>query len=247
MGTTADSVGATLPPHRGSVCLSTAHLSLHPLGGWALSRRGSGMGWPRGPLPWGARFPLGSGLWNCRPWARARGVGRALGQPSRRRQAGRCPLPLGSSCRAGAGTDPGRQHGRPGSLVPRGLMAAGAGAPGSAPGGETGAAQSAGHLTVRALVTHGTDLVPTGAAGPGVHRTRVRTCYLSAVLRHRPLLRYGAAWPGPKARTPTSRDGPLGQLAVEVLATLLELPCFVGAFPAAEWPVAWTKGRSGCR
>ena len=129
-------------------------------------------------------------------------------------------------------------------------MAAGAGAPGSAPSGETGAAQSAGHLAVRALITHGTDLVPTGAAGPGVHRTRVRTCCLSAVLRHRPcfpLLRYGAAWPGPKARTPTSRDGPLGQLAVEVLATLLELPCVVGAFPVAEWPVAWTEGRSGRR
>lgn len=177
-------------------------------------------------------------------------MGRAPGQPSRRRQAGRCPLPPGSSCRAGAGTDPGREHGRPGPLVPRGLMAAGAGAPGSAPSGETGAAQSAGHLAVRALITHGTDLVPTGAAGLRVHRTRVRTCCLSAVLRHRPcfpLLRYGAAWPGPKARTPTSRDGPLGQLAVEVLATLLELPCFVGAFPAAEWPVAWTEGRSGRR
>lgn len=155
------------------------------------------MGWPRGPLPRGARLPLGSGLWNHRPWARARGVGRAPGQPSCRRQAGRCPLPLGSSCRAGAGTDPGRWHGRPGPLVPRGLMAAGAGAPGSAPGGETGAAQSAGHLAARALVTHGTDLVPTGAAWPRVHQMRVRTCCLSAVLRHRPcfpLLRYGAAW-----------------------------------------------------
>lgn len=105
-------------------------LPLHCAGGRALGRRGSGTEWPRGPLPRGARLLLGSGLKNRRPWARARGVGRALGQPSRRRQAGRCPLPPGSSCRAGAGTHPGGQHGRPGPLVLRGLTAAREGAPG---------------------------------------------------------------------------------------------------------------------
>lgn len=94
-----------------------------------------------------------------------------------------------------------------------------------APGGETGAAQSAGHLAVRALITHGTDLAPPRAAEPGVYRVLggrgVSRCSL---------LRYGAAWTrGQRADQQRASAGAAGCWGS--WQRYWEPPCFRVAFP----------------
>lgn len=216
-------------------------LPLHCAGGRALGRRGSGTEWPRGPLPRGARLLLGSGLKNRRPWARARGVGRALGQPSRRHQAGRCPLPPGSSCRAGAGTDPGRQHGRPGPLVLRGLTAAREGAPGVGAWRGDGRGPICGPSRCEGSCYPRHRPRTSQSSGAGSLPGAGRTWGLS-------LLCFAMGRPGREASVPTSSARPLGQLAVGVPGNATGNRLVSGwPFPSAERPVAWTEGRSGRR
>lgn len=194
-----------------------------------------------GPAALGIQAPAGQ--WVVELQALGQGAGRGKGPGPALPQAPGRQVPSASRLllQGGGWHQPWRTAWVPGpSGAVRSDGCRGRGLPGSAPGRETGAAQSAGHLAARALVSHTPRVARSSRAGslPGAGEDAESLAALCSI----------TGQPGHGASTLTSREHPLGQLAVGVPGngTGSRLVSW-WPFPSAERPVAWTEGRSGRR